>query len=180
MTNYFYDLPKSWRKIQQTTYTFLEYSMFFYIFWISIKKRKYRKWLIFLSIGFYTFLIVFFLKAKLGRIDAVPVGVETILIFLFSLFYFHETYIDTRNQYVYDRPDFLLVAGILLYLGSSFFFNILANHVTQEQSDKYWHLTYIPEIIKNILFAVAVFKYSKFIQKEKNKESASVPFLDVI
>ncbi len=179
MNEFYYDFPKSYREIQQALYTFLEYSIFTYILWNAIKNKKFRKIILFLSLCFICFLIVFFVKAKPGRIDSIPVGVETILVFLFSFFYFKQIFNYNVTHYKYNDPNFLLVVGILLYLGSSFFFNILANNLS-EQLNEYWYLTYIPEIIKNILFAIAITNY-KYILKENAKDkNTSVPYLDMI
>ena len=79
-----------------------------------------------------------------------------------------------------SNPNFYLVVGILIYLGATFFFNILANNVSKEQSDRYWHFTYIPEIIKNILFMLAVLIHSRFPSGNQPKKSESVPYLDMI
>ncbi len=75
-------------------------------------------------------------------------------------------------------PSFYIVVGILVYIGSNFFFNLLANVITQEQNEQYWHFTYIPEIIKNIIFAVSIL-FINTKTKIKNQEIAMPPgFLD--
>jgi hypothetical protein len=110
--------------------------------------------------------------------DAIPIGVESILLFIFSFYYFQQLFYNTKDVYLYQDSHFLFVVGILIYLGTSFFFNILANHVSQDFYSQFWHLTYIPEIIKNILFAIAIYKFPD-VSKQKNNTSSSVPFLDM-
>lgn len=173
--DFYFDIPKSFRKIQQTVYTLLEYSFFAYFFWFFIKQIKLRKIILLLSFLFLCFQIFYFFGSKLQRVDSIPVGIETILILTYTFIYFQQYFTDSKTTFVYNDPSFWIVVGILIYLGSSFFFNILANDLSQE----YWYWTYIPEIIKNILFAISIIIISN---KSKNSlmKSSSIPNLDMI
>lgn len=174
--HFYYDFPKSLRKLQQSIYTFLEYSFFTYIFWINIRHAKLRKLILVFSFLFLGFEIVYFILSETQRIDSVPVGIETILLLVYTFIFFQQYFYENRTTYIYNDPNFWIVVGILIYLGSSFFFNILANQV----SKKYWHFTYIPEIFKNILFSLSIIKYKdKSIDNSKTK-SYDVPYLDMI
>ena len=68
--------------------------------------------------------------------------------------------------------------GLLLYLGGTFFFNILANQMSLDEFDTYWHYTYMAEIAKNILFLIALFKISKFKKKDLIPQ-VPMPYLDI-
>lgn len=176
---YFYDFPISFRKYQQAIYTFLEYSVFTFIFWSIVKQPKIKMLIIGLSALFLLFHIYYLFSRISGRMDTIPVGIETILILFYTFFYFSYILRHGRSLNIYAEPTFLLVVGILLYLGSSFFFNILVNHLSQEQVDNYWHLTYIPEIIKNILFSIAIIRYHNKYDNSKAK-STTIPNLDMV
>lgn len=180
--NFYYDIPKNYRKIQQTVYTLLEYSVFAAIIWYNLKNAILRKTIFSLSVLFLVFQITYYFVSKLQKIDSVPIGVETILIFVFSFFYFQQFLKYNTSKNIYEYPSFWLVVGILIYLGSAFFFNILANDVTEQQFDNYWHFTYIPEILKNILFAMVVLGYPSYLNElpnSKNKKT-EIPNLDII
>jgi hypothetical protein len=56
--------------------------------------------------------------------------------------------------------------------------NILVNEIDDSQYAKYWYLTYIAEIIKNIFFVVAFYIYAK--QPRKSTGPPTVPYLDLI
>jgi len=71
---------------------------------------------------------------------------------------------------------FWIVCGIIFYLGGSFFFNILANHLTQAVLSKYWFYSYSFDIIKNVLFAIAITLFAK--QNRKNIKEIT-PYLDI-
>ena len=174
--HFYYDIPKNLRKFQQTIYTFLEYSFFAYLFWNNIPQIKVRKAIVLVSFLFLCFEIAYFIFSKTQRIDSIPVGIETILILVYAFIYFQQYFNDIRTTYIYNDPNFLIVVGILIYLGSSFFFNILANQVSKD----YWYLTYIPEIIKNMLFSISIILYKNKSKDNSTIKSSNVPYLDMI
>lgn len=178
--HFYYDIPKSFRKLQQAFYTFLEFTFFSYIYWNVIANKKVKNIILTSTVVFLIFHTFYFVTSSVQKIDSVPIGVETIFLLFFAFLYFQQYFKSSLSANIYDYPSFWLVVGIIIYLGSSFFFNILANHVLQAQIDKYWHFTYIPEIIKNILFALVVFGFfSKKISSESLK-SKDIPNLDMI
>ncbi len=176
LLHFFYYIPKSYRQLQQSIYTFLEYSFFAYILWYNIKNIKLRKFIVLFSILFFCFQIIHFFVSQLQRVDSIPVGIETILILIYVFIYFHQYFNENRTTYIYNDPGFWIVVGILIYLGCNFFFTILANQLSRE----YWYLTYIPEIIKNILFAISIILYKNKSNDNNGMKSSKVPFLDMI
>jgi hypothetical protein len=117
---------------------------------------------------------------KIGRIDSVPIGIETILLITFIIYFFYLYFKNLSAGYIYENAYFWLVTGILIYLGFTFFFNILANSLNQEHFNKYFYYSYFGDIIKNILFAVAVIFFARKNQNNQGKESLNVPYLDMI
>lgn len=171
---FYFDIPKNYRLLQQVFYTTYEYLTFAIIILLNTKKNK--RIIVTSSFAFILFQVFYLLSGSKQSIDSVPIGIETILIFTFALLYFVEFFNSEKNEPL--GPPFYLTVAILLYLGPNLFFNLLANQLSVEQANKYWHFTYIPEIIKNIIFAVSIlFINSK--NKIKNQEIAMPPgFLD--
>ena len=87
---------------------------------------------------------------------------------------------NSTDSYIYNHYCFWFSVGILIYLGGSFFFYILIDHLDKKQVKAFGNLTYFAEIIKNILFALAIFIYAKFSFKFKDQKTSSVPYLDMI
>jgi hypothetical protein len=180
MNEFFYDFPLKYRLFQQSAYTILEYTTFTYIVYLNIFSEKVRKAIFLLSACFIIFVALFYYFAyKLGRIDSVAIGIESILIFLYCFFYFRDTLKRVNNSF-FGSSTLLLIIGVLLYLGTSFFINLLANNITKAQIDKYWHYTYIPEIVKNILFAIAILKYKIASSKNEAYDKSKTPYLDML
>ena len=164
------------QKLFSNLYTLLEYLFFSILILVEIKNIKTKKLILFLSVGFVVFQTIYFLTYHQPKLDAVPIGVETILLFIFIFLFFYQFIKSSEPEFVYNHPCFWISVGILIYLGGTFFFNILANHISSEQIDKYWFLTYIADIIKNLLFALALFMYKR--QPIINFKTEKIPDLD--
>jgi hypothetical protein len=174
-------LPKGeYRRTFQICYTFFEYSVFAFLFWLNIENLRFRRFIFFFSLLFLGFLIFYYFSATLIRMDSIPVGIETILIFVYISYFFYETFKKNATFSINNHYCFWLCVGVLIYLGGSFFFYILINDLTEEQVTAFGNLTYVAEIIKNILFLIALLIYSKFPNRQMNKKQDSIPFLDLI
>lgn len=171
--------PIEYRKLFLVGYTFLEYIFFVTFLYLFTKNRLVRKTIIICSVLFLVFQIIFYFSAKFLRLDSIPVGIETLLIFFFIFLFFYEQFKSQRVDFIYNNIGFWYSCGILLYLGSSFFFNILANHMEQSEVDSFWQLTLIGEILKNILFLFAIIISSKKTE-DINSNKKDVPFLDMV
>jgi len=170
-------LPLNSLKLYQTVYTFLEYSVFAYIFWRNLVKPILKKLIIFISLCFLSFQIIYFFTSPPEIIDSVPVGIETLLTFLFIILYFNQYFRTVKAVNIYSDSIFWFTVGILIYSSGSFFFNILANHIATKEMDNYWYITYIVETFKNILFSIGILVYSQNLSNSLDK--LSVPYLDI-
>lgn len=132
-----------------------------------------------MSVLFFLFQLFYVLTTDVKRLDTVPIGIETILIFIFIFIFFYEFSKNPHNLYIYNHYCFWIGVGILIYLGGSFFFFILIDHLNKDQVATFGDLTYIAEIIKNILFCIALFVFARNL-KEKTNKTSSVPYLDMV
>lgn len=81
---------------------------------------------------------------------------------------------------IFENASFWFIIGILTYLGITFFFNILANNLERDYFKKYFFYSYTGDILKNFLFAIAIFQYSKQHPESEKGNSSNVPYLDMI
>lgn len=171
-------LPKDpvLRKLFSSSYTLIEYLFFTFLLYLEIINKKFKRVILILSAGFTVFIIFHYLTQPFRRLDAVPIGIETILLLIYIFLFFYQFIKSTMDKYVYNHACFWIAVGILIYLGGSFFFNILVNHLSSQQVDSYWFLTYIAEIIKNILFTVALIMYIR--QPREKPKKQVIPNLD--
>ena len=168
--------------IYSTIYTFLEYIFFASIFWNNIQIKKLRLVMVLGTLLFITSQGLTFLNIsnlENNAMDSIPIGIETILIFVYIILFFYQNFRNNYDQYIYYHHCFWISIGIMIYLGGTFFFNILANYIQPAEIDKYWYLTHIADIIKNVFFCVAIIVLSRGQLKEKLFHHSSVPYLDL-
>lgn len=157
-------------------YTLTELLFFSAIYWINIKTKTFRILSITISALFVISQIIYYNNVNSKRIDSIPVGLETLIVYIYIFYFFYTRFKNIDNQYIYNNYCFWVSIGIMIYLGGSFFFFILGNHISEEQNDKYWYFTYIVEIVKNILFAVSLIV---FVRHSKEKiPNQNIPYLD--
>jgi uncharacterized membrane protein YedE/YeeE len=68
---------------------------------------------------------------------------------------------NTDNLFIYNKYEFWVIIGFLIYLAGSFFIYIYANQLDPKFIYNYWFLTNIFYIIKNVLFAIGIHTYVK-------------------
>lgn len=173
---FFYDIPRDYRKLYNYLFTFLEYIFFASLYFNNIINKKIKVFIIALSLLFVLFQVFHYTKTDNYRIDSIPIGVESILIFVYIFLFFLETLNQPNQGFIYLNHCFWVSVGILVYLGGSFFINILANTLSREEFDKYWYLNYVADTIKTLLFAVALILLAKKPNEKMTK--TKIPFLD--
>ncbi|MBD0331847.1 MAG: hypothetical protein ICV66_04270 [Chitinophagaceae bacterium] len=136
-------------------YTLIEYLLFSYFLWLNISNFVFRRVVVLLSLLFCVFVVVYTFSTE-NSIDAIPIGVETILILIYSFYYLFEQMNNVKTLYIYDKYQFWFVAGFMIYLSGSFFIYIFTNDASKEVLDKFWFLTYVFYIIKNLLFGIGI------------------------
>ncbi len=109
---------------------------------------------------------------------------------LFLAVAFLETFKLTTNPNLFSPKSFsatlkikrlfLKLFDFLKIVSKSFFFFILIEHLTKEQITEFGSLTFLAEIIKNVLFAIALFIYARNPYEKQKKGSNDVPYLDMV
>lgn len=178
---YFSEIKKALgRNLYYLTYTLCEFLFFAACLWYYVNSSKIRKAIVVLTLSFALFISLFFLTTKIKRVDSIPIGIETILIIGLIAIYFHRLFYSAEKTSVTSQSSFWIVTGILIYLGGTFFFNILANYISHDIYTDYWYLTYFGDIIKNIFASIGVYIYLNTNQEASKKKKNSIPYLDMI
>lgn len=159
------DLSYLFRIFLYDFFTTLEYSVFAYFLWNHIKNLFFRKLIVGISIVFIAFLIFYYSLADFRSIDSIPIGIESILILLFSFYYFFEQINDTKALFIYNKYSFWIVTGIMIYLAGSFFIYVFANHLDTALLMKYWFLTNVFYVIKGFFICYGIFIQVKHVKK---------------
>ena len=158
-------------------FTLIEYSVFTYFLWTNIKSKTFRSVILLASGCFLIFTVIYNIKTNFQSIDSIPIGIETILIFVYSFYYLYEQMNDTSTLFVYSKYQFWVVIGFLIYLAGSFFIFIFSSKWTSvDFFAKYWYITNGFYAVMNVMFTIAFFMRSKKIKPIKIKQAS--PFLN--
>lgn len=163
----------------QGVYTLLEYSFFSYLFWVNTHSKTFKKLIIVVSLLFSLFQFFYITSVKFERLDSISIGIETILVFIYIFYFFYEFSKNTKGVFIYNHYGFWLAVGIMIYLGGSFFFYILINNLDENEVDKFGTMTYVADIIKNLLFAFSIYMYKKHPINKTPNHSKKIPNLDM-
>jgi hypothetical protein len=144
---------------------------------MNIKSKTVKYLILIVSFLFILFLYLFDFNPSQQQMDSIPVGIETLILLVFGIYFFYEQFKDPTTFYIYYHYCFWVTIGILIYLCGSFFIFMYANKMTNEQVAQFWFFTYIVEIIKNILFTVAIIIYSRKTVDKPPK--TDIPYLDI-
>jgi hypothetical protein len=102
------------------------------------------------------------------------------LLFVYIFYFFYEFSKQIKDVFIYNHFSFWIAVGIMIYLGGSFFFYILINSLNQNEVDKFGNMTYVAEIIKNLLFALSIYMYKKHPVNNISNHRKNIPNLDMI
>ena len=114
-----------------------------------------------ISIFFVIFTTAYNIYTNFRSYDSIPIGIETILIFLFSFYYMYEETNDPTNIFLLSKFSFWVIIGFLIYLSGSFFFFIFANGMGEDLLYEYWFITNGFYSVMNVMFIIAVYNKSK-------------------
>ena len=162
----FVELKLRW--LYNFLYTSFEFVLFTFFIINYIESKKVKTALKITSAFFLIFLIIYFNAVPLKRLDAIPIGVETILLYIFMIPYLKSQFKVESSNLLFRQFHFWIVVGIMFYLAGTFFFNIVGNELNKEEKRLYWHYSYLADIIKNLFFTIAIMLYaSKSLKKSE-------------
>ncbi|MCW3074448.1 MAG: hypothetical protein JWP69_1517 [Flaviaesturariibacter sp.] len=148
-------------RILYSAFTVIEYLLFAYCFYTLIKSPFIRKGIIYASLLYFIFAIFYFLLTKYKTLDSVPIGVETVLILIYAFYNLYEEMDSPSQILIYNKYQFWIVGGIIMYLAGCFFIYIFANQVDAATFRQYWMFTNIFTTLKNVLFSISILVFLK-------------------
>lgn len=143
------------------SFTFFEYLFFTYYLFLQISNKFFKRLMTVASVFFCLFIVIYYLTVHFKTIDSVPIGIETILILVYSFYYLYTEMNDTTTLFIYNKPAFWVILGMVVYLAGSFFIYIASGYFPEQEIGKFWIITNVLAIIKNIFFCIAIFVHSK-------------------
>ncbi len=155
--------------IDFSVFTVVEFTCFCLLFsYVLSNKQAVR----FSNIVIYVFAPLSLLNYILiysngGKMDTIPVVFQAIVGMSLSIYFFLEQMRNPKTLFIYSTPAFWSVTSILIYLSGTFFVFLLSSNISQEELDMYWPINYFFNILKNLLFGVAVYLQARGTKEEE-------------
>jgi hypothetical protein len=143
------------------TFTVIEYLLFSYILLNLIQSKLIRKIIVACSVLFVVFCLFNMIDKPVSKFDSLQASIESILVLIYCVIYFFEQINQPKVIFLYSTYTFWIVVAILIYLAGTFFLYVFAANIPDAMRYEYWPINLICNILKNILFAVAIIMQAK-------------------
>jgi hypothetical protein len=151
-----------------SSFTLVEFTLFSFFFYSSLKGKKLKYIPIFGALIFYSIAIAILAGKSQGDFDSLSASVEAILIISYCILLLYEQMKDPDIIFVYNTKKFWVIIAFFIYFSSTLFLFLYAREFTQKEHDKYWSINNFFEILKNILFSIS------FIMKKSNNKPYAI------
>jgi|SRR5579871_3547751 len=150
-------------------YTIIEYLMVSTFIWLSLSGKALKMIIVFLSIGFVTYMIIYMIRSDKTKFDSIPSSVEDILLMMYCILYMFEQIAKPQIGFIYATPNFWVVLAFFVYTSSTLFLFITTSSLSEDEQAKYWVINQISNIVSNILISIA------FILNPKSQKNPDYP-----
>ena len=148
-------------KTQLYIFTVIEYVVFAFFLGSILEHKTIKKILVFISLSFVVFCIYQILAGTTKVFDSLQTSIGSIVLIAFCIVYLYEQINKPQLSFIYSTPQFWMVMAILIFLAGTFFLFVFAANLPKQEADKYWVINHLSNILKNILFSVAILVYGK-------------------
>lgn len=154
-----------------STYTIVEYILLASCIYILLRRKTLKRLILILSIIFLIVAItnlIQSLRVKSSDLDSIPIAVSSLILITGSILYFFESIQNPEIGFIYSKPGFWVVVGIMIYFSGTFFLFLQYDNLSKQEKDSFWIINIICFILKNIFFSIS------FILKPENQQISNV------
>lgn len=142
-------------------FTIVEYSLFATFIYKVLQKPYLKKALLACSFLFTAFCLFNVFFQPTYRFDSLQTSIEALILLIFCIFFLFEQISKPELVFIYSSYKFWVITGILIYLAATFFLYGFAASMSLKQREEWWVISHISNILKNLLFAIAIIVYVK-------------------
>jgi uncharacterized membrane protein (GlpM family) len=154
-----------------STFTIVEYFLLVTYVYLLLSNKKVKSSLIG---GSVIFLIVALLnivrniRSDIPEFDSVPIAVSSIILIIGSISYFFECIQTPDVTFIYSKPNFWVIVGIMIYFAGTFFLFLQYDNLSDDEKVNFWTINLICFVLKNIFFSIS------FTLKPENQQPLHV------
>ncbi len=162
-------------------FTIAEFSFLAYYLLKSFHNKKLKRFLkisacIFFLVALGNIYVAVF-RDQTAEIDVIPIASSAIILIVFSILLLYEEIQNPRIQFVYFKPSFWIVVGIMIYFSGTFFLFLQLSALSDIDRKNYWAINLICIILKNIFFAISFLVPGN--EENTNELEPDYPFQDM-
>lgn len=151
------------------TFNIVQFTLFSYFCYSSLKNKKFKYIPIIGAIVFYAITIRNFNSAKF---DSVALSLSSIFFIPYCILLLYEQIRDSDIMVAYNNKKFWIIIAFFLNFSGTLFLYLYFKQLSTEQKQSYWAINNFFEILKNILFCIS------FIMKRSTKNTYTLETLD--
>jgi hypothetical protein len=156
-------------KIIFATFNIVQFTLFSYFCYSSLKNKKFKYIPILGAIVFYAITIRNFNSSEF---DSVSLSLSSIFFIPYCILLLYEEIRDSDITVAYNNKKFWIIIAFFLNFSGTLFLYLYFKQLTVEQKLTYWQINNFFEILKNILFCIS------FIMKPGPKKQYTLETLD--
>lgn len=152
-------------------YTIIEYALLSIYIYNLLRNKLLKNILLLLSVLFLVIAIgnlIYSYQLKSSEIDSIPLAVSSLILISGSIIYFFESIQNPDVTFIYSKPSFWVVVGIMIYFSGTFFLFLQYENLSEIDKENFWIINMICFILKNIFFSIS------FILKPENQQISNV------
>jgi hypothetical protein len=142
-------------------YTLLEFICINYFFLKLLDKRHHLalKSLLMLFILVFIGLQIYWISGGSESTDSWLALLETILVYVASMFWFKDIFANMTLQTFWDSPAFYFVSGFILYFSGTLFLFLMSDFVfTPQEMSKHWIINVVLSLLLSIIIIIGIWK----------------------
>jgi hypothetical protein len=154
-------------------FTAIEFVCFVLVFIYLLKSEVLLSIVKVISLAFLFFCIFSIVGSNhQTQFDSIQSSIASLLIIMFSIFYFYEKINEPQLKFIYSDYHFWIILAFLIYLSATLFLYVYVTSLPRAEADEWWILNSIGNIAKNILFSIAIIK---FVNNPSNLNTPKTP-----
>ncbi len=156
-------------------FTAIEYVCFVLVIIFLLQNKSLLKVVKLTSLAFIIFcLLSLTLSNNKFHFDSVQSSISSLLIIIFCIFYFYEKLNEPQLQFIYSEFHFWIILGFLIYLSATLFLYVYVTSLPELIARKFWVINSFSNILKNVLFSIAIIIYIKTPITKKPSKFTSI------
>lgn len=157
--NRFIEIVYSNASLGPRIFTVVEFFILNYFIRFKIKNTLLKRLMLPIGLVFFLICVYDFLTSAKNQLDSLPIGTGAVIILFYLIYFLFEQLNDTANTFLYTKPDFWIITGLVMYTSGTFFTMITSQSKYTEENFRATYMLILSTftLLRNILFLVGFY-----------------------